>query len=79
MLEPVKQTGVDVMIDAFLEQDTVYGLLDTYKIVEGTYLSYRVFAAFEGPYAVIEVFTRRYQERKYPGCQGRHRKLEGVA
>ena len=73
------------MIDTFLEQDTVYGLLDTYKIVEGIYLSYRVFAAFEGPYAVIQVSRGRYQERKYPGCQGRHRldsrhrKLEGVA
>ena len=73
------------MIDAFLEQDTVYGLLDTCKIVEEIYLSYRVFAAFEGLYAVIEVFRGRYQERKYPGRQGRHsldsrhRKLEGVA
>ena len=47
------------MTDAFLEQDTVlvlkHGLLDTYKIVEGIYLSWRVFAAS----AVIEVFSSR--------------------
>ena len=77
------------MTDAFLEQDTVlvlkHDLLDIYKVAEGIYLSYRVFAAFEGPYAVVEVFSSRYQEREYPWRQGRHRldfryrKLEGVA